>query len=86
MTTTTLNGKLQGLDVEEGSEKQSKLLEAFSAWVMEDEDEEMPDNDFLFTHVSRSRKGKWVDPGPLFPRPSNIEVKKAFMKLSDLIV
>lgn len=54
MTTTTLNGKLQGLDVEEGSEKQSKLLEAFSAWVMEDEDEEMPDDDFLFTHVSRS--------------------------------
>lgn len=54
MTTTTLNGKLQGLDVEEGSEKQSKLLEAFSAWVMEDEDEEVSDDDFLFTHVSRS--------------------------------
>ena len=54
MTTTTLNGKLQGLDVEEGSESQSKLLEAFSAWVMEDEDDEVSEDDFLFTHVSPS--------------------------------
>lgn len=53
MTTTTLNGKLQSLDVEEGSEGQSRLLEAFSAWVMEDEDEEMPEEDILFTHVRR---------------------------------
>ncbi len=52
VTSTTLNGKLHGLDVEEGSESQSKLLEAFSAWVMEDEDDEVSEDDFLFTHVS----------------------------------
>ncbi|CAB4040984.1 DNA annealing helicase and endonuclease ZRANB3, partial [Paramuricea clavata] len=50
VTSTALNGKLQGLDVEEGSESQSKLLEAFSAWVMEDEDDGVAEDDFLFTH------------------------------------
>ena len=52
VTTATLNGKVQGLDVEEASEGQSQLLEAFSAWVMEDEDEEVEEDGFLFTHVS----------------------------------
>lgn len=52
MTTATLNGKIQGMDVEEGSVGQSKLLEAFSAWVMEDEEDEISEDDFLFTHVS----------------------------------
>ena len=52
MTTATLNGKIQGMDVEEGSVGQSKLLEAFSAWVMEDEEDEVSEDDFLFTHVS----------------------------------
>lgn len=47
-----LNGKLQGMDVEEGNEKQSKLLEAFSAFVMEDEEDAMPEENFLFTPVS----------------------------------
>ena len=52
VTSAALNGKLQGLDVEEGSAGQSKLLEAFSAWVMDDEEEEAAEEDFLFTHVS----------------------------------
>lgn len=55
VTTTTLNGKLEGLDVEEASEKQCKLLEAFSSWVIsheKDGDDEMLDKDFLFTFVS----------------------------------
>jgi hypothetical protein len=51
VTTTTLDGKLQGLDVEEGSEGQSKLLEAFSAYVIEEDDDEVPEDDFLFTYV-----------------------------------
>ena len=52
VTSTALNGKVQGFDVEEGSQSQSKLLEAFSAWVMEDEDDGVAEDDFLFTHVS----------------------------------
>ena len=51
MTTATLNGEREGLNVEEASEGQSKLLEAFSAWVMEEEAEELAEDDFLFTHV-----------------------------------
>ena len=49
------------MDVEEGSEGQSKLLEAFSAWVMEDEEEEISEDEFLFTHVRLSLCLFWLD-------------------------